>query len=598
MFRFLFYDELDIIVKNRNLKEIKMRISETFLPTLREAPQDAEIVSHKLMLKAGLIRKVASGVYSFLPLGLRSLKKVERIIREEMDRAGALELLFPAILPREIWDETGRWSLYGNEMFKLKDRKGRDFCLGPTHEEAVVDLARGELRSYKELPKTFYQIQTKYRDEIRPRFGLMRAREFLMKDAYSFDASEEGLEKTYEKIFNAYIRIFKRCGLTVIPIDADSGAIGGKVSNEFVVISEKAGESEFVYCPKCGYAANIEAAKCAEDMPSEKEEMLPLKKVATPNKKTIDEVSKFLNVPSAKLVKSLLYKIDGEFVLALVRGDDELNEVKLKNLLHGQFISPANDDEIKNIMGASAGSLGPVNANVKIVADKRIMNMYNFVCGANEDGFHFINVNVNRDFSPDTVSDIRNVKEEDKCPKCGTPLKLYEGIEVGHTFKLGTKYSEKMNAKFLDKDGKEKYFVMGCYGIGVGRTMAAVIEEHHDKFGIKWPVSVAPYEVEILSLNMGDDLIRNTSEELYKLFSDKGMEVLFDDRADVSAGVKFNDADLIGIPIQVIVGRTLKKEGKLEIKDRESGEKMLVDKDSAVHFVLNMLKEKEDALLK
>jgi prolyl-tRNA synthetase len=573
-----------------------MRISETFIPTLREAPQDAEIVSHELMLKAGLIRKVASGIYSFLPLGLRSLEKVKRIIREEMNSIGALELLFPTVLPREIWEETGRWSIYGHEMFKIKDRKGRDFCLGPTHEEAVVDLVRGELRSYKELPKIFYQIQTKYRDEIRPRFGLMRAREFLMKDAYSFDASEEDLEKTYRKVFNAYKRIFKRCGLTTIPIDADSGAIGGKMSNEFVVISEKAGESEFVYCPKCGYAANIEAAKSADGMPEVKEEMLPIKKVATPEAKTIKEVSEFLHIPEKKLVKSLLYKIDDSFVLALVRGDDELNEVKLKNLLSGKFISPASEEEVKNLMSAAVGSLGPVNVNVKIVADNRILNMKNFVTGANEDGFHFINVNVNRDFSPDFVADIRNVKKGDKCPKCGAPLEVYEGIEVGQTFKLGTVYSKKMNAKFLDKDGKEKYFIMGCYGIGVGRTLAAIIEEHNDKFGIKWPVSVAPYEVEILPLNMSDKLIKDSAEEIYKLFSDKGMEVLMDDRPDVTAGVKFNDADLVGIPVQVIIGRSLKKEGKLEIKDRETGNKTLVDVNEAIHFVLNLLKEKQDAL--
>ncbi len=573
-----------------------MKISETFIPTLREVPQDADIISHKLMFKAGMMRKVASGVYSFLPLGLRSLKKLERIIREEMDKADALELLFPTILPRELWDETERWALYGNEMFKLKDRKGRDFCLGPTHEEAVVDLVRGELRSYKELPKTFYQIQTKYRDEIRPRFGLMRAREFFMKDAYSFDISEKGLEKTYNKIFNAYTKIFKRCGLTTIPIDADSGAIGGKVSNEFVVISEKAGESEFVYCPKCGYAANIEAAKCAEEGIPEKEKELPLNKIATPGARTIKEVSQFLDVPERKLVKSLLYKVDKEFILVLIMGDDKLNEIKLKNLLNGKFISPAGEEEVKNVMGVSIGSLGPVNVKVKIIADKRVANMQNFVTGANENGFHFLNVNITRDFTPSLIADIRNAREGDKCPMCGTPLEVYNGIEVGQTFKLGTVYSEKMNAKFLDKDGKEKYFVMGCYGIGVGRTLAAIIEEHHDKFGIKWPLSVAPYDVEILPLNMSDELIGRTAAEIYKLFGDKGMEVLMDDRIGVSAGIKFNDADLIGIPVQVIVGRAFKKEGKLEIKDRDTGNKTLVDAQDAVHFVLNLLKGKQDAL--
>ncbi len=572
-----------------------MRFTETFVPTLREAPQDAELISHKLMLRAGLMRKMASGIYSFLPLGLRSLEKVKKIIREEMDKAGGLELLFPTILPKEIWVETGRWDIYGNEMFKLKDRKGREFCLGPTHEEAVVDLARGELRSYKELPKTFYQIQTKYRDEIRPRFGLMRAREFLMKDAYSFDADEEGLEKTYNKIFNAYKRIFKRCGLTTIPIEADSGAIGGKVSHEFVVISEKAGESDFVYCPKCGYAANIEAAKSA-DAEEENGEMEPVKKVSTPNAKTIEEVSNFLNIPKKKLVKSLLYKIDGEFVLALVRGDDELNEVKLKNLFGGKFISPASEEEVKNLTGAQVGSIGPVGVNVKIAADKRVSKMKNFVTGANEDGYHLINVNIGRDFTPQVVADIRNVKAGDLCPKCGTPLELHKGIEVGQTFKLGTVYSKKMNAKFLDKDGKEKYFIMGCYGIGVGRTLAAVIEEHNDKYGIKWPVSVAPYEVEIIPLNMSDEDISGTAEFLYKDFEKEGMEVLMDDRNDVGAGVKFNDADLLGIPLQVIIGRTFKKDRKIEVKDRESGEKTLVELNEVKEFVKKKITEKYNAL--
>ncbi len=574
-----------------------MRLTETFVPTLREAPQDAEIISHKLLLKAGMIRKVASGIYSFLPLGLRSLEKVKKIIRGEMDKTGALEVLFPAILPKEIWEETGRWDIYGNEMFKLKDRKGREFCLGPTHEEAVVDLARGELRSYKELPKTFYQIQTKYRDELRPRFGLMRAREFIMKDAYSFDASMRGLDKSYEKMFNAYKRIFKRCGLTTIPIEADSGAIGGKVSHEFVVISEKAGESEFVYCPKCGYAANIEAAKSAKEKEAEKEEFKPINKVSTPDAKTISEVSELLNIPKEKLVKSLLYKIDGEFVLALVRGDDELNEVKLKNLLNGKFIFPATTEEVRSVIGASVGSVGPVGVKkVKIVADYRIKNMFNFVTGANEDGYHFVNVNLNRDFSVDAFGDIRTVKAGDSCPKCGAKLEVYEGIEVGQTFKLGTKYSEKMNAKFLDKDGKEKYFIMGCYGIGVGRTLAAIIEEHNDNYGIKWPISVAPFEVEVVPLNMSDKTIVDVSEKIYNDLTSSGIEVLIDDRNDVSAGVKFNDADLIGIPVQIIVGRALKKEGKLEIKDRDSGEKVLIEAESTVKYVRGVIEAKYNAL--
>ena len=573
-----------------------MRISELFLPTLREVPQDAEIESHKLMLKAGLIRKVASGIYSYLPLGLRTLKKVEQIVREEMDRIGAQELLFPAILPREIWDETGRWQLYGEEMFKLKDRKGREFCLGPTHEEAVVDLARGEIRSYKELPKTFYQIQTKYRDELRPRFGVMRAREFIMKDAYSFNATEESLDETYEKMFNAYIRIFKRCGLTVIPIKADSGAIGGKVSNEFVVKSEKAGESKFVFCPKCGYAANIDAAESKDSDPLSKEEEKPLEKIATPNMKTVEDVSKFLQVDKRYIIKSLVYKLDDTFVLASLRGDDELNEIKLKNLFNAGSIRKATDEEVKNIIGASVGSIGPVNVKIKVVLDKRVSKMKNFITGANIDGFHFKNVNIGRDFTPDITADIRVVKEGDLCPVCGTPMEMYEGVELGHTFKLGTKYSEKMQAKFLDKDGKEKYFIMGCYGIGIGRTVAAIIEQYNDKFGIKWPITVAPFEVEILPLNRSDKIIQDEAEKLYRLFKENNVEVLIDDRDDVSAGVKFNDADLIGIPYQIIVGKTFKKDKKMEVKKRMTGEKFNVSEETIVSFINQAIKNDKEAL--
>lgn len=566
-----------------------MKISELFLPTLREVPQDAEILSHKLMLKAGIIRKIASGIYSYLPLGLRSLKKIEQIIREEMNNAGAQEILFPAILPKEIWDETGRWELYGEEMFKLRDRKGREFCLGPTHEEAVVDLARGEIRSYKELPKTFYQIQTKYRDEIRPRFGVMRAREFIMKDAYSFDISETELENTYDKIFNAYVRIFERCGLSTVPIEADSGAIGGKVSHEFVVKSTSAGESTFVSCPHCDYAASIDAAKSKDEDLLSNEQEKPIEEVATLNAKSVEEVAKFLHIDKANIAKSLLYKIDDEFVLALVRGDDELNEIKLKNLYSANHIRQATE-EVKELTGASTGSIGPVKIKLKIVIDRRVSTMKNFTTGANKDGFHFKNVNTGRDFPKENVADIRKVKEGDLCPKCGTTLTTYEGVEVGHTFKLGTKYSEKMDAKFLDSDGKEKYFVMGCYGIGVGRTLAAIIEEYNDKYGIKWPVSIAPFIVEIIPLNMSDSEIKNEAEKLYKLFKEKNIETILDDRDDISAGVKFNDADLIGIPFQVIVGRTFKQNGKIEIKKRETGEKFIVEEQDAITFIENAMK--------
>ena len=568
-----------------------MRMTEFFIPTLREKPQDAEIASHKLMLKAGLIRKVAAGIYSYLPLGLISLQKLENIVREEMNSTGSIEVLFPAILPKEIWEETGRWDDYGSEMFRLKDRKERKFCLGPTHEEAVVDLVRNEVRSYKELPKIFYQIQTKYRDEIRPRFGLVRAREFVMKDAYSFDATDEDLEKTYLKIYNAYKRIFKRCGLTTIPIEADSGAIGGKISHEFVVKSEFGGESEFVHCPKCGYAANTEAAK--SHAPEEKkitEEEKPITKVRTFEAKTIEEVANFLKIDITKLAKSLLYKIDNEFILAVVRGDDELNEIKLKNLLNGREIHPADGKEVFEIMGANIGAIGPVKiSNIKIVIDKMLTISKNLVTGATEDGYHLTNVNIGRDFEPSLIADIRTVKEGDPCPICGAKIEMYNGIEVGHTFKLGAKYSEKMHAVFLDKEGKEKYYIMGCYGIGIGRTLQAVIEEHRDNFGIKWPVSIAPFHAEILPLNLFEEEIKKLSDEIYSQFLQEKIEVLIDDRIDVSAGVKFNDADLIGAPLQVIIGKNFKENGMLEVKIRETGEKLLLEKEKILTFAKNFI---------
>ena len=566
-----------------------MRLTEFFLPTLRDDPQDAEIESHKLMVKAGLIRKVAAGVYSFLPFGLIALKKVEAIVREEMNKAGALELLFPAIMPRELWDETGRWDLYGEEMFKLKDRKDRDFCLGPTHEEAVVDLARKELRSYKDLPKILYQIQTKYRDEIRPRFGLMRAREFIMKDAYSFDTSDEALEESYKKMYNAYIQIFNRCNLDTIPIEADSGAIGGKVSHEFVVISELGGESEFVKCTKCGYASNTEAAKSMDDESPSNEKELELKEIATGENKTIKDVSKFLGIPENKLVKSLVYKADGKIYLVLLRGDDELNEIKLKNFLGAKSVEPATDEEIYSIFKAHVGSIGPVNVNIETIADNRIQKMKNFVVGANRDGFHLINVNVNRDFKPTAFTDLRVVKAGDKCPKCGTPMEKYLGIELGHTFKLGTKYSEKMHATFLDSDGKEKYFIMGCYGIGVGRTLQAVIEKFHDEKGIIWPINLAPFKIEIIPLNTSDEEIVSASERLYEELTSNNFDTLLDDRENLSAGEKFNDADLIGIPIQVIIGRAYKKEKKVEIKIRRTNERFQIEEKSTFNFLKELL---------
>ncbi|MEF3245548.1 MAG: proline--tRNA ligase [Caldisericaceae bacterium] len=567
-----------------------MRIKDYFIPTLREDPQDAEIESHKLMLKAGLIRKMAAGIYSFLPLGLLALKKVENIVREEINNAGAIELIFPAIMPKELWAETGRWDIYGDEMFKLQDRKGRFFCLAPTHEEAIVDLVRKEIKSYKNLPKTFYQIQTKYRDEIRPRFGLIRGREFLMKDAYSFDTSEEGLEESYKKMFNAYIRIFQRCDLEVIPIEADSGAIGGKVSHEFVVISDLGGESEFVKCPRCGYAANIEAAKSEVDEEIKKEEVKNLEKIYTGEAKTIEEVSKFLNITKDKLIKSLVYKIDNsKFILALVLGVDDLNEIKLKNFLNARFIELANDEDVFKLFKAHIGAIGPVDSPIEVIMDKRILLGNNYVSGANKDGYHFINVNVERDFKPTHITDLRVAKEGDLCPKCGTKLQKFNGIELGHTFKLGTKYSEKMNATFLDEEGKENYFIMGCYGIGIGRTLQAIIEKFHDEKGITWPNNIAPFKVEVIPLNLNDESIKNATENVYKLLLDNGIETLLDDREELSAGEKFNDADLIGIPIQLIVGKAYKKEGKFEIKIRKTNERIFLSTDEIIPKIKEFL---------
>lgn len=569
-----------------------MRMKTFFIPTQREEPQDAEIISHKLMLKAGLVRKMAAGIYSFLPLGLISIKKVENIVREEMNSIGALELLFPAILPKELWEETGRWYAYGEEIFRLKDRREREFCLGPTHEEAVVDLARSEIHSYKELPKTFYQIQTKYRDEIRPRFGLIRGREFIMKDAYSFHATEEELEKTYADVFNAYVRIFRRCGLTAIPIEADSGTIGGKISHEFVVKSRFGGESEFVICPQCGYAANTEVAKSADEPLKIDEDEKTLERVKTFDAKTIEEVSNFLNIRASKLVKSLLYKVDGNFVLVIVKGDDVLNEVKLRNLLSSGEIAPAGEEEVIRIMGAGFGAIGPVNTDVEIIMDKKVERMKNFVTGANENGYHYLNVNIGRDFKPAIIEDIRKVKDKDPCPHCRTPLEIYDGIEVGHTFKLGTKYSQKMNALFEDRDGKQKYYIMGCYGIGVGRTLQSIIEEHNDDFGIKWPFSIAPFHVEILPLNSSDEDIERCANSIYKKLLEHYVEVLLDDRDDISAGVKFNDADLIGIPLQVIIGNKYKSKGIVEVKSRETGQRVEINADQVIEFLRNYI-EKE-----
>ncbi|HFC97599.1 MAG TPA: proline--tRNA ligase [Thermosulfurimonas dismutans] len=548
-----------------------MKLSEYFLPTLREDPAEAEAVSHRLMLRAGMIRKLASGIYSWLPMGLRTLRRVENIVREEMDRAGALEVLLPLVQPAELWKETGRWDNFGKELLRFKDRKEHDFCLGPTHEEVITDLVRREVRSYRDLPLILYQIAPKFRDEIRPRFGVMRAREFLMKDAYSFDADEEGLNRSYEAMYEAYQRIFSRCGLRFRAVLADTGAIGGSESHEFMVLAET-GEDRLALCEACGYAANVELAESKKEFSYPEEKERPLEKVATPGVKSVEEVAAFLGVPPSKLVKTLLFRAGGEVVAVLIRGDLELNEVKLRNLLGVPEVEMADAETVKRVTGAPVGFAGPVAlSGVRILADLSVRGLRNFVTGANEADAHLVNVNYGRDFPEPEFYDLRVVSEGDPCPRCGRPLAVTRGIEVGHIFKLGTKYSEAMRATFLDREGKERPLVMGCYGIGIGRTVAAAIEQNHDHAGIIFPREIAPFEALILTLGPEAELME-ISERIYHTLNSSGVETLWDDR-DERPGVKFKDADLIGIPFQIIVGRRFKETGRVEVKERSTGQR-------------------------
>lgn len=540
-----------------------MRMTSSFIPTLRETPAEAEIPSHKLMLRAGFLRRAAAGIYTYLPLSQRVLKKIMQIIREEMDAAGGQEILLPIVQPAELWHATGRWADYGDEMFRLKDRHGREFCLGPTHEEITTSLVQGEVRSYRQLPLLLYQIQNKYRDEVRPRFGIIRGREFIMKDLYSFDQDQQGLEESYQKMYQAYSRIFSRCGLETRPVLADSGAIGGNVTHEFVVLAD-CGEAIIVYCPECDYAANVERAEC-RPQPKNDAELLPLERASTPGAKTIEQVSSFLDVAPERLIKTLLYKSDGEVVAALIRGDHELNEVKLARILGTLELEPADEETILQVTGAPVGFCGPVGLkNVRLIVDQGVAALANGVAGANEEDAHLLNVNMGRDYEPDLVADIRLVKGGDPCPQCGNVLLGARGIEVGQVFQLGTKYSEALRAYYLDENGEEKPMVMGCYGIGVTRTMAAVIEQHHDEHGIIWPMSIAPFHVHIVPL--GDKELA-LAEELYDQLTSCGIEVLLDDR-DERPGVKFKDADLIGIPIRITIGSRSLSEGKVELKLR------------------------------
>ncbi len=566
-----------------------MRLSSMLLPTLRESPADAEVVSHKLMVRAGLIRKVAAGIYNLLPLGLRVIQKVEGIVREEMNRAGAQEVLMPFVLPAELWRESGRWDVYGKELLRFKDRHGRDFCLGPTHEEGITDMVRGEVRSYRDLPVNLYQIQTKFRDEIRPRFGLMRGREFMMKDAYSFHATDESAEEEYQNMFDTYSRIFKRCGLAFCAVEAETGPIGGSFSHEFMVLADT-GEDAIVNCSKCDYAANVERAeiKGPEGKPLRKEKQEPLKKVSTPGMKSVEEVSSFLKVEPSRLIKTLIYETDKGIVAALVRGDFEINEAKLRRMLAVEFVRLAEEETIEKITGAPMGFAGPVGLGIEIAADFSVKDMENGVTGANEADAHLTSVNPERDFKA-LYGDIRTAVEGDPCPRCSSPLKLRRGIEVGHIFKLGTKYSESMGATFLDEKGKERPMIMGCYGIGIGRTAAAAIEQNHDENGIIWPIPLAPFDCEILPVNVNDPETLKTAESLYVSLGEKGMEVLLDDR-DERAGVKFKDADLIGIPVRVTVSSRTLEEGSVEVKQRRAADKRLVKVGDAAGEVERLLK--------
>jgi len=568
-----------------------LRQTKMFLPTLREVPSEAEIISHQLMARSGMIRQLVSGVYTYLPLGHRVLRKVQEIVREEMDRAGAQEISMPAIQPAELWQETGRWDAYGPELMRLKDRHQRDFVLGPTHEEVVTSLVRDNLNSYKKLPINLYQIQTKFRDEVRPRFGVIRAREFIMKDAYSFDTTREGLDKSYEDMYNAYKRIFIRIGLKFRPVEADAGAIGGKGTHEFMALSE-IGEDTIAYCDSCDYAANLEKAEVVykEESPVQAESK-PLEKVSTPGVKTIEQLVEFFGKDAASFIKGVAFNVDGQLVIALVRGDHEINDVKLKNMFDANVVSMATDEELK-ANGLIAGFIGPINVSdkVKVVADVALKQCVDMICGANEGDYHFVNVNPGRDFQVSQYGDLRNIQAGDECPRCGGKILFARGIEVGHVFKLGTRYSEKMGAKFLDENGKEQPMIMGCYGIGISRAVAAAVEQNHDENGIIWPWSIAPFHIHLIPVNMKNDEQRQLAEELYAKLQDAGFEVLFDDRTE-SSGVKFKDADLIGIPLRIVVGRKA-AEKIVECKERKTGEA----KDLHVDEILNYVKDKATAL--
>lgn len=569
-----------------------MRTSKLYAPTLRETPAEAEVISHKLMLRAGMIRKAAGGLYTYLPLAWRTLRKIMRIVREEMDAAGGQEIAMPIVQPAEIWQETGRWSVYGDEMFRVNDRHGRNFCLGPTHEEMITTLIRDEVRSYKQLPLLLYQIQNKYRDEIRPRFGLMRGREFIMKDLYSFDKDQAGMDESYRKMYDAYWRIFERIGLKFRPVEADNGAIGGGHSHEFTVLAD-AGESNIVYCDKCDYAASDEKAELLP-ITQEQEEMQPLTKVATPEAHTIELLVDFLKCDIKRTIKAVAFQTEkDEVVLAFVRGDHDVNEVKVINAVGAIELHMAEDDAIREA-GGMPGFMSPIGIKkgTKVIVDTTVMNMFNAVSGANEKDTHYTGVNPARDFDKNEiiVTDIRLIKDGDPCPRCGGTVHMTRGIEAGQVFTLGTKYSKALHATYLDEQGREQLLMMGCYGIGVSRTMAAAIEQCNDKDGIIWPRSIAPYEVVVVPVNAKVPEQLELAEEIYEDLKKAGVDVIIDDRKE-RAGVKFKDCDLIGYPLRITVGPKAVENDTIELKVRRNGETAEAGKVGVVAKAVEMLKD-------
>jgi prolyl-tRNA synthetase len=560
-----------------------MLFSRMFIPTIKEDPKEAEVISHRLMLRAGYIRRLSSGIYTWLPLGLRSLRKVEQIIREEMNKKGAQEVLMPFVQPKELWVESGRWEVYGKELLRLKDRNDRELCLAPTHEEVITDLVRREVRSYRELPLTLYQIQTKFRDEIRPRFGVMRSREFIMKDGYSFDVDESGAEKSYLAMFDAYENIFRRCGLRFRPVEADTGEIGGKFSHEFMVLADT-GEDTIISCDTCGYAANLERAEVGGDTVVGQNRKGAYKKVHTPDKKRVEDVAQFLGVPPHKLVKTMLFATDRGTIGVLVAGDREINPTKVKNVLSLKYVELADEETIEKVTGGPLGFSGPVGLSIPLFADKDVATLEDFVVGGNERDVHIVDVNTG-DFTVEGYHDVKVASVGDTCPRCPGHLTSTRGIEVGHIFKLGTKYSAAMNATFLDQESQDRLMVMGCYGIGVGRTVAAAIEQNHDENGISLPFAIAPFEVEVLPLNTSHSESMDIANTLYKALVDKGIDTVLDDREE-RPGVKFKDGDLIGVPFRVTVGERGLKEGNVEIKLRTVKEPIKVTKEEVLGKVI------------